>query len=146
LSLFRHWHAPIPELIAATPEERVLQSDIFDRPTLLRSTQRRVTLLGDAAHPMSPNLGQGACSALEDACVLAEELSRAASIPEGLRRYENARRLRVSSIGLASRALGWVIQRETPLATACRDLWLRATPEWLSALAMRPLFAFRLSD
>jgi 2-polyprenyl-6-methoxyphenol hydroxylase-like FAD-dependent oxidoreductase len=101
-------------------------------------------LLGDAAHPMSPNLGQGACMALEDAWVLARELARARSWPEGLAAYEWARRARTACISYASRFLGEVIQLEHPLGTRARDVMLRLTPAISSRIAMRPLFAFRL--
>jgi 2-polyprenyl-6-methoxyphenol hydroxylase-like FAD-dependent oxidoreductase len=59
--------------------------DISDRAPSARWGEGRVTLLGDAAHPMTPNVGQGACQAIEDALALAEELPRAASIEAGLR-------------------------------------------------------------
>jgi 2-polyprenyl-6-methoxyphenol hydroxylase-like FAD-dependent oxidoreductase len=144
LELFAHWHAPIPELIASTPEEAILLNDIFDRPPRASWTRGRVALLGDAAHPMSPNLGQGACMALEDAWVLARELARARSWPEGLAAYEWARRARTACISYASRFLGEVIQLEHPLGTRARDVMLRLTPAISSRIAMRPLFAFRL--
>ncbi|MDB6095369.1 MAG: 2-polyprenyl-6-methoxyphenol hydroxylase [Verrucomicrobia bacterium] len=142
MAMFGRWHAPIPELIAATPAETILRTDIFDRPDLSRWTRGRVTLLGDAAHPMTPNLGQGACSALEDAWVLAREMASAANGTEGLRRYEEARHRRTSWINRVSRLLGRVIQLENPAATAVRDTLLRLTPGACSDWAMRPLFRF----
>ena len=142
LAMFGHWHAPIPELIAATPDEAVLRNDIFDRPDRRPWTQGRVTLLGDAAHPMTPNLGQGACTALEDAWVLAREMAAAPSWPEGLRRYERARHTRTAWISRASRAVGEIIQLEHPAATTVRDALLRLTPGACSDWAMRPLFRF----
>ncbi|WP_219469333.1 FAD-dependent monooxygenase [Nonomuraea rhizosphaerae] len=72
LRRFGGWHDPIPDLIRASENDRILRNDLyyFDRP--LEAMHRgRVALLGDAAHPMTPNLGQGACQAIEDAIVLA---------------------------------------------------------------------------
>ena len=92
---------------------------------------------------MTPNLGQGACTALEDAWVLARELAGASSPIEGFRRYERARRFRTGCISRASRFLGELIQLEHPAATASRDLLLRLTPGICSDWAMRPLFGFR---
>lgn len=143
LALFQHWHAPIAELIAATPANAILRNDIFDRPSGATWTHGRVTLLGDAAHPMSPNLGQGACAALEDAWILARELAAAPSWPEGLRRYEQLRHARTAWINRASRILGQVIQLENPTVTALRDTMLRLTPGACSDWAMRPLFRFQ---
>ena len=76
LKLFGNWYSSIPTIIAATPEDAILRNDIYDRPPLIHWTRGRVTLLGDAAHPMTPNLGQGACQALEDALVLAHSLQQ----------------------------------------------------------------------
>ncbi len=143
LEMFKHWHHPIPELIAATPNGTIFRNDIFDRPRRASCGRGRVTLLGDAAHAMTPNLGQGACTALEDAWVLARELAAVDSPIEGLRRYERHRRFRIGCIHHASYVLGQVIQLENPIATAARDLFLRATPEFMSELSMRPLFRFR---
>lgn len=142
-SLFGHWHDPIPELIAATPESAVLRSDIFDRPARAPWTRGRMTLLGDAAHPMTPNLGQGACMALEDAWVLAREMAGSSSWPEGLHRYERERRRRTAWVSRASHSLGRLIQLEHPVATMTRDCLLRLTPSVCSDWTMRPLFNFR---
>ncbi|HSI07852.1 MAG: FAD-dependent monooxygenase [Rariglobus sp.] len=144
LRLFDDWHSPIPELIAATENDSILLNPILDRPAHMRLPgTSRVTLLGDAAHPMTPNLGQGACAALEDAWVLARKIGASPSLIEGLRRYEALRHSRATWISRASHALGAVIQLEHPLATASRDLALRLTPGFLSDLTMRPLFSFR---
>lgn len=72
-------------MLSLTPEESVEQRDLYDRrPELFRSwTDGCVTLLGDAVHPMMPNLGQGGCQAVEDAYVLAEELALALGAEEG---------------------------------------------------------------
>jgi 2-polyprenyl-6-methoxyphenol hydroxylase-like FAD-dependent oxidoreductase len=65
------WAASIREIVEGTPEEAVVQNDIVDRPPLRWWGDESVTLLGDAAHATTPNLGQGACQAIEDAVVLA---------------------------------------------------------------------------
>lgn len=57
----------VTDLVAATPEDDVLRRDIYDRPPLFKWTDGRVALLGDSAHAMQPNLGQGGCMAIEDA-------------------------------------------------------------------------------
>ena len=108
LSIFGHWCDDVVDLIKNTPEEEVLRRDIYDRAPILTWSKGRVTLLGDSAHAMQPNLGQGGCMAIEDAYTLAEELRGALSEAGGrpgraflqtaLARYENKRRLRVGTI------------------------------------------------
>jgi 2-polyprenyl-6-methoxyphenol hydroxylase-like FAD-dependent oxidoreductase len=76
-------------IIEGTPEDAIVQNDIVDRPPLRRWGRGRVTLLGDAAHATTPNLGQGACMALEDAVVLASLPQHdSASVESALREYE----------------------------------------------------------
>jgi 2-polyprenyl-6-methoxyphenol hydroxylase-like FAD-dependent oxidoreductase len=135
MRLFGGWHHPIPALIAETDEERIRRDDIYDREPLPGSWGRgRVTLLGDAAHPSTPNLGQGACQAIEDATVLARclkevgEMASSDGTPSALRRYEDLRRERTAWIVRRSRAVGRIGQIENPLLCGLRDAALRATP------------------
>jgi 2-polyprenyl-6-methoxyphenol hydroxylase-like FAD-dependent oxidoreductase len=70
LAVFAQWDKPVTELIEATEERAILRTELYDHAPLKRWGRGRVTLLGDAAHPMTPDLGQGACQALEDSAVL----------------------------------------------------------------------------
>ena len=133
--LFDGWHHPVPDLIAETEEWAIRRDDLYDRAPLSGSWgEGRVTLLGDAAHPATPNLGQGACQAIEDAVVLArclEQIVRANakdSVPSALRRYEGLRGERTAWIVRRSRALGRIGQIENPLLCRLRDAVLKATP------------------
>ena len=91
LDKIAEWGKPLRSLVEATPSERILEGGICDRLPLDCWSQGRVTLLGDAAHPMSPSLGQGANSSFEDAWVLGECLSNASDIGEALANYEQRR-------------------------------------------------------
>lgn len=124
LRLSRNWISPIPEILQMTPANAILQTDIFDRQPCRTWGSGPVTLLGDAAHPATPNLGQGACQALEDAVVLAACLSAAKS-PASLRRYEYLRYQRTSRIVRASRLIGSLLQLETPALVRGRNFLLR---------------------
>jgi len=109
LRLFEGWHRPIGGLVEAAEENAILRTDIYDREPLdERWGEGRVTLLGDAAHPMTPNLGQGACQAIEDAVVLARCLGERGATAEALRRYERLRSDRVAMVVRRSRRVGMV--------------------------------------
>jgi len=142
LRLFGHWHAPISALIEATPSENILPSDIYDRSTRHPWSDGPVTLLGDAAHPMTPNLGQGACFALEDACVIARCIEEAGHFPAAFRRYERTRRWRTDTVQRCSRWMGRLIQIEMPAAVAVRALVLSATPNKAADFLLHRLFSF----
>jgi len=121
LRLFRDWHNPIRALLEATPEPAILRNDIYDRPPLKTWGRGRITLLGDAAHPMTPNLGQGACQALEDAVVLAQQLQTHPDLYSALRAYEAARIPRTTMIVNRSLRVGQVGQWANPIAVAGRN-------------------------
>jgi 2-polyprenyl-6-methoxyphenol hydroxylase-like FAD-dependent oxidoreductase len=139
LRLFRSWHAPIEDLIVATPDRAVLRNDIYDRPPLKRWGDRRITLVGDAAHPMTPNLGQGACQALEDAVALASHLARSTDAIASLRAYETARIPRANQIVLASRRAGWMGQWSHPFAVSLRNQIIKLAGARLQARAIQSL-------
>jgi 2-polyprenyl-6-methoxyphenol hydroxylase-like FAD-dependent oxidoreductase len=124
------WHAPIPELLAAARDGRspVLLHDIEELPDLATFVSGRVALLGDAAHAMTPNLGQGACQALEDAVELAASVSVEADVPAALAAYDRRRRPRAQRIARRSRSVGRVAQWSAPPLVAVRDLVTRLTP------------------
>lgn len=71
---FAGWHHPVEAIIAATDEAAITRADVYDRPPTKRWGEGRVTLLGDAAHPMTNAAGQGANQTIEDAVVLASRL------------------------------------------------------------------------
>lgn len=120
------WAAPVLDFIHATPEEAILQNDIIDRKPLKRWGRGRVTLLGDAAHASTPNLGQGACQALEDAVTLADAVRGNRNIEPALRTYERLRIPRTTSIVNDSWRVGQLLQTERPTIAAFRD-WFSAS-------------------
>lgn len=125
---FRDWHSPVEQLIEATPADAILHNDIHDFEPLEQWGRGRVALLGDAVHATTPNMGQGACMAIESAVVLARCLSRGASLEESLRQYESERKPRTAWITRESRKIGRLGQLENPLACSLRNLLVRLTP------------------
>ena len=118
---FAGWQEPVAAAIAATPEEQIARLQIYDRKPLSNWGAGRVTLLGDAAHPMTTNLSQGACQTLEDAAVLARCLGERAQIEPALRSYEQARIKRTSPVVKQSALLARTGALKRPLACAARD-------------------------
>jgi len=127
--LFRGWHRPIEALIAAAQEDSILRNDIYDIEPLTKLALGRVALLGDAAHAMTPNLGQGGCQAIEDGVVLAACLKSSGEIEPALLAYERRRLNRTREVLLLSRRIGNVAQLENPLLCGLRDLALRMAPK-----------------
>jgi 2-polyprenyl-6-methoxyphenol hydroxylase-like FAD-dependent oxidoreductase len=138
LRRFGDWPDPIPALLKATAPDAVLRHDIADLPALPSFVRGRVALLGDAAHAMTPNLGQGACQALEDAVTLSECVSSAmtADVPAALLRYDRLRRRRTQAIVRRSRRLGRVGQLAWPPAAMTRDIAARLVPAPLTLRSM----------
>src|SRR6185437_4274672 len=105
LDRYAGWHESLLRVFAAG--DTWYKWALYDRDPIPRWTQGRVAILGDAAHPMLPYLGQGACQAIEDGAVLATALAAEAHDPaRGLERYERARRPRASRVVLAARERG----------------------------------------
>ncbi|WP_395297906.1 FAD-dependent monooxygenase [Kitasatospora hibisci] len=127
---FADWHDPIPALLAATRPEAVLHHDVHELATPLPSfTAGRIALLGDAAHAMTPHLGQGACQALEDAVTLAAAVGAEATVEAALDRYDAERRPRSQAVARDARRAGRMGQQLAhPLAVAVRNAAIRLTP------------------
>jgi salicylate hydroxylase len=106
LDLFDDFPAPVRELIAAVPGPDLFKWGLRDREPLRTWTSGRVAMLGDAAHPMTPYLGQGACMAIEDGMILGRAVAGSVDLEEAFTRYEVARRDRASGVQLASRYQG----------------------------------------
>lgn len=144
LRRFSAWPQPIPALLNAAGPESVLRHDSYDLPPLRSFVRGTTALLGDAAHAMTPSLGQGACQALEDAVVLADCLAGVADVPAALARYNRLRRPRTQAVVRRSARLNMIGQLTWPLAAAARDLLLRLTPAELTLRSMTPVIGFRV--
>lgn len=137
--LFSGWHAPIADVIAAAEEGQVLRHDCYDIRPLERWSVGRCALLGDAAHAMTPNLGQGACQALEDAVILGRWLGQEPDVTAALREYEKERLPRTTRYQNQSWTAGAMGQWSRPLAVAFRNFAARHVFSRLQGLQMKEL-------
>src|SRR5262245_41066328 len=132
------FHAPFRAIVSATKPDDMRLDELFDREPLDAWGRGRVTLLGDAAHPMLPHAGQGAAQALEDAVELASALDGEADPAAALRRYEAVRTKRTRAIVTLSRRNARIGSLESPIACWLRDTAIRLIPE---SLILRSLIA-----
>lgn len=128
---FKAFHQPIPELIGRTPPENLIQNDIYDLKPLSQYAFGNIVLVGDAAHGTTPNMGQGACQAIEDAVILAHELQKSGSCHNAFRGYETRRLRRTHYIIRQSRKIGEIAQIENPVLAYLRNAAIRLTPAFI---------------
>ncbi|WP_063061456.1 FAD-dependent monooxygenase [Nocardia sienata] len=140
---FARWHDPVPALLDAAHPDAVLQHDTYELPNLRTYVHGKVAILGDAAHAMAPNLGQGACQALEDAVTLAAAVDTH-GVDKGLAEYDRLRRPRTQMIARLSRQVGAPAHWDSPLATALRDTALPLLPSALFGRSITPAYSWAL--
>ncbi|WP_242926597.1 FAD-dependent monooxygenase [Pontibacter vulgaris] len=133
-------HEPVQAVLAATKPNQMIWGDIADLKPLDKFVYNRIVLLGDAAHATTPNMGQGACQAIEDAVVLGQCLEQETSIAKALANYEKRRLVRTAKVIRMSRMLGWVSQWENPLLIGLRNAVFRATPAFVTQRQMEDLY------
>jgi 2-polyprenyl-6-methoxyphenol hydroxylase-like FAD-dependent oxidoreductase len=141
---FLNWHEPILDLISATEDDEIMKNGAYDLVPLRRWGDGCVTLLGDAAHPCTPNLGQGGGMALEDAAVLAKCFARETSPAIALRRYEKLRRHRTRHIQQRSRLMGEIAQWENRIVVAGRQIVTGLLPARLFEHNLRRVYSYEI--
>jgi len=119
--LFGTWHDPIPAVVGATPDADLIRTDIYDRRPASRWSRGRAALVGDAIHPMTPDLAQGACQAIVDATTLAGCLASIRDPRAALRSYQRLRWRNAAITALTARSMGAMGQWEGRLSCAARD-------------------------
>ncbi len=142
--LFGDWHYPIPELIENT--DVILKNSLNDREPHKGWTKGNITLIGDAAHPTTPNLGQGGCMAIEGAYLLAKCINKYGLSPKAYEIYEQYHFPRSKGIIKESLKLGKLGQLSNPLGIAIRNFFFKITPSSVALKMIDKYFSYRVTE
>lgn len=142
--LFQNYHDPIPSLLLKAAAHDMIHRDIVDITPMERFYSGRVVFIGDAAHAITPNMGQGACQAIEDARILAECLRIQSNYQGAFADYDARRRKRIGQISNQSWRIGKMAQSESLLFTSVRNRLMKHAPKWLSRSQAQRLYEFQV--
>lgn len=142
--LFSDWHSPIPELIKNT--DTILKNSLTDRKPHKGWTNGHVTLLGDAAHPIIPNLGQGGCMAVEGAYILAKAIQKYGLNEKSFKRYEELHFPRSENIVNESLKFGKIGQMTNPILIGLRNFAMWAIPSRVAMKMIDKYFSYRVTN
>ena len=127
---FKDYHYPIPQILQATQANQFIWNDIIDLKPINQYAYNQVLLLGDAAHATTPNMGQGACQAIEDAAVLLNCIRQQPNnIAQAFTNFEQKRLKRTHAVVNNSWILGKLAQIQNPMLIALRNFCLRLVPQ-----------------
>lgn len=130
LELCRVFPEITTELIQRTPVDKILRNDLYDFKPLSQWYNDRVVLVGDSAHATTPNLGQGACQAIESAYVLAQSLKECGTVEEAFARYQSMRKKKAHHVTNASWQMGQMVNIENRFGQWLRNTMMLMTPSW----------------
>jgi len=136
---FAGYHTTVRQVLAHASDEHLIQGGIHDLPPLEHFAHGRVLLIGDAAHATTPNMGQGACQAIEDAVILADELAKHDQPARAFTAFEQRRLNRTHYIVHTSWKLGKIAQWSHPVSITLRNALFRFIPERVHEKQMKTL-------
>lgn len=142
---FKDFHFPIPQVLAGTKPQQIIWNDILDLEPLSRFAFGNTVLIGDAAHATTPNMGQGACMAIEDAAILASCLEKNPDPVQAFQVFEKRRLSRTHKIVNDSHRLGVIAQLENPLLMGLRNSFFRLIPKKATQKQLETLYQVDLS-
>ena len=142
--LFGNWHYPIPELIENT--ENILKNSLSDRIPHKGWTKGNITLIGDAAHPTTPNLGQGGCMAIEGAYLLAKCINKYGLSSKAYEIYEKYQFPRSKEIISESLKLGKMGQITNPISITLRNFFFKIIPSSVAMKMIDKYFSYRVTE
>jgi 2-polyprenyl-6-methoxyphenol hydroxylase-like FAD-dependent oxidoreductase len=137
---FIDFHDPIPAILEQTKDEDLLWNDIIDIEPISQYAYKNILLIGDAAHATTPNLGQGACQAIEDAVILANEIQKKADISNAFEQFEKRRLKRTHFVTNTSWRIGKIAQIQNPFIAALRNFVFRLIPASVNEKQLEKLY------
>lgn len=140
IRLFGDWHQPIPELLWKT--KSIIKNSLTDRPFRRGWHQPGVVLLGDAAHPTTPNLGQGGCMAIEGAYILSQCIIAHGITTKALQSYEELHWRRAKEVVNTSKRLGSIGQLQNKTGVGLRDGIFKLLPDRINLKMMDRFFDY----
>ncbi len=138
--LFKEFHFLVLNIISKTPKEKIHFSRIIDLKPFSGWHRNNICLLGDAAHATTPNLGQGACQAVEDAYALSKAIHRSPSIEKAFLHYEKIRIKKAHQVVNTSWVLGKISHFENPLLSGFRNWFFSSISEKANHKQMDKIF------
>ncbi|MBV6439729.1 MAG: monooxygenase [Haliscomenobacteraceae bacterium CHB4] len=137
--VFCRFHQPVRDILENTRDHDLIWGDIIDLKPISKFAFGNIVLIGDAAHATTPNLGQGACQAIEDAVVLADELGKNTDPAEAFVAFERRRMERVHFVVNNSWRLGKIAQLSQPWLAGLRNILFRLVPESVNERQLKAL-------
>jgi len=138
---FANYHDPITQILAETKDEQLIWNDIIDIKPLKNLAIDNILFIGDAGHATTPNMGQGACQAIEDVAVLIDELKKTSAIPLAFQNFEKRRLKRTQYITETSWSIGKIAQWDNPVSIATRNILMRILPEKIKQYKLKTLLS-----
>ncbi len=146
LNHFIDFHDPIPAILKASKDEDLIWNDIIDLKPIDHYAFENIVLIGDSAHATTPNMGQGACQAIEDAVILADDMDRNISIEAAFKNFEKRRLNRTHYITNTSWKIGKIAQLEHPLLISLRNFAFRKLPSRIQEKQIEKLYEVDLGN
>ena len=143
---FKDYHPIIPQVLSQTRDEDLIWNDIIDIKPLKHFAYDHVLLIGDAGHATTPNMGQGACQALEDVAVLIDELKHKKEVKKAFASFEKRRLKRTQYITETSKFIGEVAQWDNPLLISIRNFILKHSPSKWSQRSLYKLLQINFME
>lgn len=139
-ALHDEFHPIVGAILDNTSDEQIRQEPLEDLAPMEHWYQNRVVLLGDAAHATTPNMGQGACQAIEDAYVLSHCLANHSEITTAFSTYQQLRQAKANQVVRNSRNFGKLAHAQSAWFSSLRNLALKTMPAWINQRELNKLF------
>ncbi|AWV97092.1 FAD-dependent monooxygenase [Arcticibacterium luteifluviistationis] len=137
---YANFHPIVSEIINSTPKENILTNEISDLNPIPNWYEKNICLLGDSAHATTPNLGQGACQAIESSLVLAHCLTKHKSPEKAFKEFEERRIKKAQNVIKTSWRVGKMAHLQNSFLITVRNYVLRNTPKNITSKQSEGLF------